>query len=128
MSTLSNGLPKFGLNQAGSKAAVREQINKDTNAYLAKGGEITTEPEGKTAMPIKPLQLKIGVLAINSKHQKTVNKFLSWNAKYDAIVDATEDNGGRKQENAYNKASEFFSELPKREQKNLARFVDTVGY
>lgn len=59
--------------------------------------------------------------AINKKHQVNVNRFVSWNDKYDAIVSATDDNGGSKQEAAHNKASEYWHELPKREQLNIVK-------
>lgn len=62
--------------------------------------------------------------AINKKYQKLVDRFLKADAAYNAIVDATEDNGGAKQERAYEKAQELYSQLPKREQKNLK----IIGY
>jgi hypothetical protein len=65
---------------------------------------------------------------INKKYSTIIKRFLSWDAKYIAIVDATEDNGGLKQERAYDKASELFSEIPKREQKHLGKFYDVIGY
>lgn len=58
------------------------------------------------------------VIAINPKHQKLVNKFLKANAKYDELVNlGTEDTP--KGDKAYEKASAFYLELPKREQANL---------
>lgn len=68
------------------------------------------------------------VKAINKKHQSTVNRFIKANARYDQIVDETEDNGGMKQERAYDKAYELFHELPAREQKNIARTINCIGY
>lgn len=58
--------------------------------------------------------------AINPKYQSIVNKFLKADQKYNDIVDQTEDNGGIKQERAYDRAYELFHSLPKREQKNLS--------
>ncbi len=68
------------------------------------------------------------VVAINKKYQSAINRFIKWNSKYEHLVDTTEDNGGLAQERAYDKASELFNELPKREQKNLAKHIDTIGY
>ncbi len=70
----------------------------------------------------------IQVTAINPKYQSTVNRFILWDSKYSAIVDATEDNGGAKQENAYDKALTIWLELPKREQKNISKTIDIAGY
>jgi hypothetical protein len=70
----------------------------------------------------------VNVKAVNPKHQGVINKFIMWNAKYDEIVNATNDNGGRKQENAYDKAAEFLSRLPAREKANIARQIDLAGY
>lgn len=71
---------------------------------------------------------KTPIVAINKKHQTTVNRFIDWDIKYSRIVDDTEDNGGRKQESAYNRAFELFHSLPKREQANLGKHFDTAGY
>lgn len=60
----------------------------------------------------------MSIIAINPKHQKLVDKFLKANAKYDVLVNlGTEDS--KAGDNAYNKAQEFYLELPKREQANL---------
>lgn len=68
------------------------------------------------------------IIAINPKYQATINKFIMWNAKYDEVVQATDDNGGRKQENAYDKAKSYLEALPARERKNLAKRVCLTGY
>ena len=70
----------------------------------------------------------ISVKAINSTHQRTLNSFLKWDATYNQIVDETDDNGGRVQERAYDKACEAFKRLPGREKINLSRHVDISGY
>ena len=59
------------------------------------------------------------ITAINKKYQTTINKFIKAEAKYSKIVADTGDNGGLKQERAYERAYELFDSLPKREQKNL---------
>lgn len=71
------------------------------------------------------------ITAINKKHQKNVNKFVQWDEKYNAAVDANAANDCdtcTKQERAYEKAITLFQELPKREQDNLRKNMDCVGY
>lgn len=68
------------------------------------------------------------ITAINKKYQVRINRFIKADIKYDAIVDSTDDNGGLKQERAYDKAAELFHDLPKREQKNLSKHMDISGY
>lgn len=66
------------------------------------------------------------IQAIHKKYQQTVMLFISWNAKYDAIVDATSDNGGRAQERAYENALAYWERLTKREQANIVKFLPSV--
>lgn len=66
--------------------------------------------------------------ALNPKHQANVNRFLTWDAKYATIVNETDDCGGPKQEHAYNKASEYFHTLPKREQAKIGKVLCIAGY
>ncbi|OES24038.1 hypothetical protein [Alteromonas macleodii] len=68
------------------------------------------------------------ITAINPKYQTTVDRFVKWDIRYNAIVDATEDNGGTKQASAYEKAYNAFHSLPKREQQNITKKRDTNGY
>ncbi len=71
------------------------------------------------------------VKAINKKHQKFVNAFLKWDAKYNSLVnhnDANDIEGCRKQENAFSKALDNWEELPKREQSNISKIICTEGY
>lgn len=65
------------------------------------------------------------VNAINQKHQRKVTAFIRWNAKYDSLVNEGKDET-RAAENAYNKALEYWSELPKREQKNIEKHIEYV--
>lgn len=66
------------------------------------------------------------IQAISKKYQAVVNRFADWNAKYDAIVSETQDEGGNKQQRAYDKASENWHELPKREQANIVKHLPLV--
>lgn len=59
------------------------------------------------------------VTAIDSKYQSLVNRFLKADSKYDKIVNETDNEGGLKQEMAYEVAYELYHQLPKREQENL---------
>ena len=68
------------------------------------------------------------VTAINKKYQSLVNRFIKADAKYNEIVDATDDNGGLKQERAYEKANDLLDELPKRERANISKVIDIAGY
>ena len=71
------------------------------------------------------------VIAINSKYQSLVRRFIQWDSKYNDLVnynDANDIEDCRKQANAYDKASRAFDELPKREQANIAKAVCTIGY
>ncbi len=70
------------------------------------------------------------VTAINPKYQHTIKRFLKWNAHYDSIVSETDDNGGTKQEKAYDRASEFWAEIPKSEQDNILKVCPDIkgGY
>jgi len=70
----------------------------------------------------------MSVTAINPTHQNVVNRFIKADAGYSQIVADTDDNGGIKQERAYDRAYNLFHRLPKREQKNLSKFMSTVGY
>ncbi|AUR95959.1 hypothetical protein NVP1215B_041 [Vibrio phage 1.215.B._10N.222.54.F7] len=65
------------------------------------------------------------VTAITKKHQKNVNAFVAWNAKYDALVDQDKEET-RAGENAYAKALDYWCELPKREQANIAKQIPNV--
>jgi len=58
--------------------------------------------------------------AINKAHQTTVNRFIKWNDKYDALVNAEKEESPAG-ERAYEKALDLWCELPKREQANLMR-------
>lgn len=65
--------------------------------------------------------------AFNSKWQATVNRFVKADIKYDGIVDANDAadrDGSPQQSSAYDRASELFHELPKREQQKL----NVTGY
>ena len=68
------------------------------------------------------------IIAINKKYQTTINRFIRWDKKYNAIVEETDDSCEGKQGLAYDKAHEYFHELPKREQKNLSKHFPTIGY
>lgn len=65
------------------------------------------------------------ITAINKTHQKTVNKFVKFNAKYDALVDAGRDETAQAA-NSYEKALDSWSELPKREQANIVKQIPNV--
>lgn len=79
------------------------------------------------------LTIKRKTKALTAKNQKNVNGFVKANLNYDMLVneadcvrDLSEDQKGleaaeRKQESAYNKASEFWNELPMTEKKNLVK-------
>lgn len=68
------------------------------------------------------------VIAINKKHQKNVNGFIKWDTKYNNLVNQ-EKNSTRSSEIAYDKASCYLDELPKRERTNLNQHgIDTTGY
>ena len=79
-------------------------------------------------MNIIPPRVNPVIIAINKKHQAAVNRFISWAAKYDLIVDQTDDSGSLKQERAFDKACDYWNELPKREQKNISKQIETSGY
>lgn len=95
--------------------------------------ESGSDEHAKTRKTLKMSNLTIK--SINKKYQVTVNRFLKWDAKYEAIVnenDILEGDGKlteareNKQAAAYDKASIYFDELPKREQKNLGKLA--FGY
>lgn len=65
------------------------------------------------------------IQAITKKHQKTVNKFVKFNAKYDALVDAGRDETTAAA-NSYEKAFDAWCELPKREQANIVKQIPNV--
>ncbi|WP_112479551.1 hypothetical protein [Vibrio variabilis] len=67
------------------------------------------------------------VTATNKSHQAKVNRFIRWDEKYNALVDAEKD-GTSAAWNAYDKAAECWEELPKRERTNIAKHIDTTGY
>ena len=76
---------------------------------------------------MKASTLSIPVIsAINKKHQATVNKFLSWDTKYNQHVNNQD--AGPKQAFSYDKAAINWQELPKREQANIGRFICIIGY
>jgi hypothetical protein len=81
-----------------------------------------------TAYAFNRCQIGLTVVAINTKHQRNINRFVLNNAKHDAIVNKTDDNGGRHQTDTYERALTAWCELPKREQKNLSQYIDTAGY
>lgn len=65
------------------------------------------------------------VTAMNPKHQRKVNAFIKWNAKYDDLVNkCLEDSNSAY--NAYDNAQEIWCELPKREQSNIAKQIPHV--
>lgn len=68
------------------------------------------------------------IVAINKKHQALINRFIKWDAKYNAIVNASDGDEGRAGEKAYNKAADIWHALPKREQANINKTTDTIGY
>lgn len=65
------------------------------------------------------------VKAVNPKHQPTVERFLSANAVYDALVDIEKEETPRGQK-AYEKALNLWSKLPKTEQNNIERALPVV--
>jgi hypothetical protein len=65
------------------------------------------------------------VKAINSKHQRNVTAFISWNEKYDLLIDGGKDET-KASEKAYSKALDLWDALPKREQKNIEKHIDNV--
>lgn len=71
------------------------------------------------------------VTAINSKYQSLINRFLKWNHNYNQLVNLNHHRDRDtcpKQEKAYDKAMECWDQLPKREQQNVSKQVDTIGY
>ena len=77
---------------------------------------------------VKTTKLKKYVRAINQQHQAAVSSFVYWDTKYNDLVDLDDDKNERKQEKAYNKAYELYSELPAREQKQLNKLVCGAEY
>ncbi len=75
----------------------------------------------------------VSVTAINHWHQRHVGGFLREDSIYNSAVneyDANDidDDKRPKQERAYNNACTYWEMLPKREQKNISKFIDTTGY
>jgi hypothetical protein len=62
------------------------------------------------------------IRAINKKYQSKINRFLSWDGKYNDLVNLDLEES-RKGENAYDKANDLWLELPKREQNNIFKYV-----
>jgi polyhydroxyalkanoate synthesis regulator phasin len=69
-------------------------------------------------------------VAINPKWQGTINKFIRADEKYSRIVDETGDDGGLRQERAYDTAYELLQSLPKRERNRLnsSYLISVWGY
>jgi len=57
--------------------------------------------------------------AINSKHQTAVNRFIKAANHYSRMVETCD--GSAKEEKAYNRASNYWDALPKREQANISK-------
>lgn len=67
----------------------------------------------------------ITIQAITKKHQKNVNAFVKYNAKYDALVDDGRDETTQAA-NSYEKALDAWCDLPKREQANIIKLIPNV--
>ena len=76
----------------------------------------------------RQMTMQTTVIAINPIYQKIVNRFIKWDTRYSEIVSATDDNGGRKQEAAYDKAADAWYLLTARERVHLAKHYHVVGY
>jgi len=73
-------------------------------------------------------ETNIQIRAINPKYQSQVNRFIKHNARYSQIVDETDDNGGAKQQRAYDNGCNALDGLPKRELANIRKKIDITGY
>lgn len=71
----------------------------------------------------------MSVKAVNEKHQSKVDRFLTWDQKYDQAVIVNNQNDRDdcpKQTRAYNKAADLWCGLPKREQQNLIKQIPSL--
>ncbi|WGL39686.1 hypothetical protein PG288_6 [Vibrio phage PG288] len=67
---------------------------------------------------------KMIIKSVNPKHQKSVNRFLTWDQKYDQAVNENQQadrDDSPAQSRAYNRAADLWSALPKREQQNIVK-------
>ena len=68
------------------------------------------------------------VEALNCVYQPAVARFIYWNMQYSEALRNTEDNAIELRQAAFNKARSLFNALPKDEQDNVSKFVDTDAY
>lgn len=71
------------------------------------------------------------IKAVNPKYQKAVNDFVKWDKAYEQEVNKNAEIGkdtSPAQDRAYEKAFAAWQELPKYEQDNLSKNMDTIGY
>jgi hypothetical protein len=76
---------------------------------------------------VVPTATAIEVVAINPKYQSAINRLVAWDVKYNADIDANDGEETSKGLNAFEKACDIVSELPKREQLNI-RKAGIEGY
>jgi len=69
----------------------------------------------------------ISITALSKKHQKGVNRFIKYDAKYNELVDQEKD-CTRPGEKAWDNAMDAWNHLPVVERRNVTSKIDTMGY